>query len=66
MNTKCERKTYTAADIAEILGISLRAAYNLLDNTDSLQVIRIGKSKRVLRESFDNWLYGNAGDNICS
>lgn len=66
MNNQYERRTYTAADIAEILGISLRGAYNFLDNQQEFTVIRIGKSKRVLRESFDRWLNGIAGGDACS
>ena len=43
-------------EIAQILAISSRAAYNLCKSTKDFKVIRIGKSVRVNKQSFDNWL----------
>ena len=47
---------YKVEEIAQILAISSRAAYNLCKSTKDFKVIRIGKSIRVNKQSFDNWL----------
>ena len=47
---------YKVEEIAQILAISSRAAYNLCKSTKDFKVIRIGKSVRVNKQSFDNWL----------
>ena len=47
---------YKVEEIAQILAISSRAAYNLCNSTTDFKVIRIGKSIRVNKQSFDNWL----------
>jgi hypothetical protein len=44
-----------AKNIAEILGVSLRAAYYLMDNSD-FPLIKLGRCKRVEREGFFKWL----------
>jgi excisionase family DNA binding protein len=48
--------TYTPTEISKILGISKRSAYNLCNNTSDFKTIRIGRSVRVMKESFDQWL----------
>ncbi len=49
--------TYTAEQVARILGISLRMAYNLCETTTDFKVMRLGKRcVRVHKESFDRWL----------
>lgn len=45
----------TAEHIAEILMVSKPTAYELMDQT-SFPLIRIGRSKRVLKDKFFNWL----------
>jgi len=45
------------ADIQQILGIGRRQAYELV-NSGQFHVVRIGKSIRVLREVFFNWMNG--------
>ena len=47
---------YKVEEIAQILAISSRAAYNLCKSTKDFKVIRIGKSVRANKQSFDNWL----------
>ena len=42
-------------EIAEILSISLRAAYNLCNTTTAFKVLHIGASIRVSKASFDAW-----------
>ena len=53
---KHEPLVYRVEEIAQILAISSRAAYNLCKSTKDFKVIRIGKSVRVNKQSFDNWL----------
>mgnify|MGYP001209174749 CR=1 FL=1 len=53
---KHDALVYKVEEIAQILAISSRAAYNLCKSTKDFKVIRIGKSVRVNKQSFDNWL----------
>ena len=46
---------YKVEEIAQILAISPRAAYNLCNTTKDFRVLRIGTSIRVNKQSFDNW-----------
>ena len=50
-----ERRTYTVADIAAILDISLSAAYRLVKE-DNFATVRIGNTIRISRKSFEDWL----------
>ena len=47
---------YKVEEIAQLLAISPRAAYNLCNTTKDFRVLRIGTSIRVNKQSFDNWL----------
>lgn len=50
------QQTYTAEQIAEILGVSVRKAYALCENTTDFKVIRLGKRcLRIHKKSFDLW-----------
>ncbi len=50
------QRTYTAEQIANILGVSTRKAYSLCETTDAFKVIRLGKRcMRIHKESFDEW-----------
>jgi len=46
---------YKVEEIAQLLAISPRAAYNLYNTTKDFRVVRIGTSIRVNRQSFDAW-----------
>ena len=46
---------YGVDEIAQLLAISPRAAYNLCNTTKDFRVVRIGTSIRVNRESFEAW-----------
>ena len=48
---------YTVEEIAQMLAISLRSAYNLCNSTTEFRVLRVGGSIRVPKDSFDAWLY---------
>lgn len=63
-NSDCSdvQRTYSAEQVAEILGVSIRKAYYLCENTTEFKVIRLGKRcLRVHKESFDNW-FDRMGD----
>ena len=49
--------TLTPADIAAVLGISRESVYDLL-LSNSLPTVKIGKRRRVPRESLRRWLEG--------
>jgi len=55
-NSPGKKFTYTPTEISVILGISKRSAYNLCNNTSDFKIIRIGRSVRVMKDSFDQWL----------
>jgi excisionase family DNA binding protein len=44
-----------AEHVAEILGISKRKAYEVMDYTD-FPLVRLGRSKRVGRDAFFKWI----------
>ena len=48
---------YTVEEIARMLAISLRSAYNLCNSTTEFRVLRVGGSIREPKDSFDAWLY---------
>jgi hypothetical protein len=51
--------TYTAEQVANILGVSVRKAYTLCETTKDFKVIRLGKRcLRIHKESFDRWFNG--------
>ena len=47
---------YTVKEIARMLAISQRAAYNLCNSTTEFRVLRVGGSIRVPKDGFDAWL----------
>ena len=49
------KKTYTVAEIADMLSIGRTSAYNLVKE-NHFKVVKIGASIRVSKKSFDNWL----------
>lgn len=46
---------YTVEEIAQMLSISLRSAYNLCSTTE-FRVLRVGGSISIPKDSFDAWL----------
>ena len=55
LKTTVQKNTFSAADIASYLGISLVGAYNLLQSQE-FPSFRIGRRILVTRENFDEWL----------
>ena len=56
------QRTYTAEQVADILGVSIRKAYYLCENTSDFKVIRLGKRcLRIHKESFDKWFNEGGG-----
>ena len=60
-----ESKVYTVQDIQTILKIGRSAAYEYVakvyENKAPFRVLRIGKSYRIPRESFDSYIRGDFG-----
>ena len=54
---KAPKLVYTVKEIAQMLAISLRSAYNLCNSTTEFRVLRAGGSIRIPKDSFDAWLY---------
>ena len=58
-----EQRTYTVEQVAQILGVSVRTAYYLCEESKQFRVLRLGRRCiRVHKESFDKWL--NEGDGV--
>lgn len=53
-----EKRSYSVAEAAEILGVSKRSVYNLCA-AEAFKTVRIGKKLRISRRSFDEWLDGS-------
>ena len=53
---KATTLVYTVEEIAQMLAISQRAAYNLCNSTTEFRVLRAGGSIRIPKDSFDAWL----------
>ena len=53
---KTTKLVYTVEEIARMLAIGLRSAYNLCNSTTEFRVLRVGGSIRVPKDSFDAWL----------
>ena len=53
---KATTLVYTVEEIAQMLSISLRSAYNLCSGTTEFRVLRVGGSIRIPKDSFDAWL----------
>ena len=53
---KTTKLVYTVEEIAQMLSISLRSAYNLCNSTTEFRVLRVGGSIRVPKDGFDAWL----------
>lgn len=50
---------YTVKEVAVMLNISLRSAYNLCSDTGDFKIMKVGgKSIRVNKESFNDWFQG--------
>ena len=50
------KRTYTVEEVATILGVSIRKAYDLCEKTIDFKVMRLGKRcLRVHKDSFDKW-----------
>ena len=54
---KATTLVYTVEEIAQMLSIILRSAYNLCNSTTEFRVLRAGGSIRIPKDSFDLWLH---------
>lgn len=53
--TAPNKKSYTVAEIRQILGISRPTAYKLI-NQNEFQSVRLNRGIRIVKSSFDAWL----------
>lgn len=53
-----EKRSYSVAEAAEILGVSKRSVYNLCAQ-NAFKCVRIGTKLRISKRSFDDWLDGS-------
>ena len=53
---KTTKLVYTVEEIARMLAISLRSAYNLCNSATEFRVLRVGGSIRIPKDGFDAWL----------
>lgn len=56
-----EKRSYSVAEVAEILGVSKKSVYNLCAQ-GTFQTVRIGSALRISKKSFDAWLDGTTCD----
>ncbi|OUP25945.1 helix-turn-helix domain-containing protein [Faecalibacterium sp. An192] len=54
---KAQKLVYTVEEVAQMLAISLRSAYNFCNTTGEFRVLRVGGSIRIPKDSFDAWLF---------
>lgn len=57
-----EKRSYSVAEVAEILDVSKRSVYNLCSSGE-LKSVRVGTRLRISKRSFDEWLDGCESDN---
>jgi excisionase family DNA binding protein len=50
-----KKQTYTVQEIARMLSLKTRTAYELCAKTTDFKVIKLGRNVRVSKESFDRW-----------
>ena len=55
-SSETTKLVYTVEEIARMLAISLRSAYNLCNSTTEFRVLRVGGSIRIPKDVFDAWL----------
>ncbi len=56
-----EKRSYSVAEVAEILGVSKRSVYHLCAN-GVVKSVKIGTKLRISKKAFDEWLDGE--DNL--
>ena len=50
------KKTYTVKEVAAILGVSKNTVYSLVNSNPEFKVVRFGKTIRISKPSFDEWM----------
>lgn len=49
------KSSYEVKEIANMLSIPLRTAYDFCKKTDAFKVVKVGSLVRINKESFDKW-----------
>lgn len=56
-NSDVKKATYTTEEAAQVLGISIRKLYNILNDNPPFKVMRFGqRCIRIHKKSFDEWI----------
>ena len=55
-----DKRTYTAGEIQNILGVSQPTAYGLV-RKNYFRTVKVGRHIRISKRSFDEWLDQKAG-----
>lgn len=50
-----QKQTYTVKEVSLILGLCERSAYNYCSTTTQFKVMRLGRTIRIHKQSFDAW-----------
>lgn len=59
-NMEVQKRSYTVEEIAVILGVSVRKAYQMCEDTTQFIVKRLGtRCLRINKSSFDEWFDKN-------
>ena len=53
------KHVYMANELSEILQISSREAYYILNSTNDFKVLKFGRNVRADKSSFDAWFHGD-------
>lgn len=53
------KTVYTVDEIRTILNISKNTAYSFIKNDPPFSVKKVGDSYRIIKSSFDKWLYSD-------
>ena len=55
-NSSSLKQTYTVQEVAQMLDIPLRSAYHLCNTTTEFLIKRFGRTIRINKASFDEWI----------
>ena len=56
-NEKSVKRSYSVEEVMQILGVVRQTVYKLI-NRGCFEAVRIDKSYRIIKSSFDKWLDG--------
>ena len=60
---RANKRTYSVEEVQEILGVSKAIVYKLIEK-NCFKAVRIERSYRIFKKSFDEWLDGPEGEEV--